>query len=88
MYRTDEPFAERRAVPQVARPFADPSTRGFVPLYHQDIENRCPGCGKSHWHIGRFSAECAHCDTALPFAMVSSQPMAPRFTERFSSTAH
>lgn len=61
--------------------------RGYQPMYHLDIVNRCPGCGKSHWHVGRFSAECAHCETALPLAMVSSQPMQPRFTESFSKTA-
>ncbi len=61
--------------------------RGYQPMYHLDIVNRCPGCGKSHWHVGRFSAECAHCETALPLAMVSSQPMKPRFTESFSKTA-
>jgi hypothetical protein len=61
--------------------------RGYQPLYHLDIVNRCPGCGKSHWHVGRFSAECAHCETALPLAMVAGQPMQPRFTEHFSKTA-
>ncbi len=61
--------------------------RGYQPAYHLDIVNRCPGCGKSHWYVGRFSAECAHCETALPLAMVASQPMSPRFTERFSKTA-
>lgn len=61
--------------------------RGYRPMYHLDIVNRCPGCGKSHWYVGRFSAECAHCETALPLAVVSSQPMEPRFTERFSKTA-
>lgn len=61
--------------------------RGYQPLYHLDIVNRCPGCGKSSWHVGRFSAECAHCETALPLAMVASQPMQPRFTEHFSKTA-
>lgn len=61
--------------------------RGYQPLYHLDIENRCPGCGKSHWHVGRMSAECAHCDTALPLAMVASQPMEPRFTAHSSKTA-
>ena len=53
----------------------------------RDIVNRCPGCGKSNWHVGRISAECAHCETALPLAMVASQPMQPRFTEHFSKTA-
>ena len=59
------------------------NARGYQPLYHEDVVNRCPGCGKSHWHVGRFSAECAYCETALPLAMVSSQPMQPRFTEHF-----
>ena len=62
-------------------------SRGYQPLYHLDIVNRCPGCGKSSWHVGRFSAECAYCETALPLAMVASQPMQPRFTEHFSKTA-
>ena len=61
--------------------------RGYQPLYHMDIGNRCPGCGKSHWHVGRISAECAYCETALPLAMVASQPMQPRFTEHLSKTA-
>lgn len=30
----------------------------------------CPGCGHSHWQIGRLSAECAFCGTALPLAPV------------------
>jgi len=73
----------------INRAAADPDViqRGYQPLYHCDIVNRCPGCGRSHWYIGRFSAECAHCETALPLAMVSIQPMQPRFTEHFSKTA-
>jgi hypothetical protein len=27
--------------------------------------NHCPGCGRTNWIIGRFSAECAFCRTAL-----------------------
>ena len=64
-----------------------PGRRGYQPLYHLDIENRCPGCGKSHWYVGRMSAECAHCETALPLAIVASQPMQPRFTGHYSKTA-
>ncbi len=26
----------------------------------------CPGCGRSHWYVGRLSAECAFCTTAVP----------------------
>ncbi|ASK88507.1 hypothetical protein SPHFLASMR4Y_01760 [Sphingorhabdus sp. SMR4y] len=59
----------------------DDGQRGYQPQYHSDTVNRCPGCGRSHWHVGRISAECAHCETALPLAMVASQPMQPRYTE-------
>lgn len=52
-----------------------PQSRGYQPAYHLDIVNRCPGCGNSHWHVGRFSAECAHCETALPFATISIRNM-------------
>jgi hypothetical protein len=61
--------------------------RGYQPLYHMQDVNRCPGCGRSHWHVGRSTAECAFCQTALPLALVAAQPMAPRFTTRFSETA-
>ncbi len=60
--------------------------RGFVPLYHQDTVNHCPCCGHRHWHIGRSTAECAFCETALPLAMVAAQPMKPRFTLHASRT--
>lgn len=29
---------------------------------------RCPGCGRSHWLIGRATAECGFCATALPLS--------------------
>jgi len=44
-------------------PFHD---RGFLPAYHMGEANRCPGCGRSHWFIGRVTAECGFCTTALP----------------------
>lgn len=28
--------------------------------------DRCPGCGRANWHVGRATAECAFCATALP----------------------
>lgn len=46
----------------------DPSLRGFLPLYHAGEPNRCPGCGRSHWYVGRLSAECGFCGTALALA--------------------
>jgi hypothetical protein len=42
--------------------------RGYLPSYRSDEINRCPGCGRTHWHIGRVLAECAFCATALPLA--------------------
>jgi hypothetical protein len=44
----------------------DPSRRGYHDAYREGELNRCPGCGRSHWHVGRLSAECAFCSTALP----------------------
>lgn len=42
------------------------AVRGYVPLYRAGT--CCPGCGRSNWTIGRLSAECAFCATALPLA--------------------
>lgn len=40
--------------------------RGYHLFYRADQVNHCPGCGRSHWHVGRVMAECAFCSTALP----------------------
>jgi hypothetical protein len=40
--------------------------RGYHLVYREHEVNRCPGCGRTHWLIGRMSAECAFCATALP----------------------
>ena len=44
----------------------DPAKRGYWVAYHPGETNRCPGCGHSHWYVGRLSAECGLCGTALP----------------------
>ena len=44
----------------------DPSARGYHIAYRENQVNHCPGCGRSHWYIGRLSAECGFCGTALP----------------------
>ena len=49
----------------------DPARRGYGLLCHEREVNRCPGCGRTHWLVGRVSAECAFCATALPFAAPS-----------------
>lgn len=44
----------------------NPAARGYVPQYHAGDVNHCPGCGRSHWLVGRLLAECAFCATAMP----------------------
>lgn len=48
-----------------------PYERDYQPVYHDGKVNHCPGCGRTHWLIGRISAECAFCATALPLAEAS-----------------
>ncbi len=43
-----------------------PQDRGYHVAYRDHEVNHCPGCGRSHWLIGRMMAECAFCATALP----------------------
>ncbi len=42
------------------------SQRGYAAVYRQGSANQCPGCGRSQWLVGRASAECCFCATALP----------------------
>ncbi len=47
------------------------ASRGYHAVYREHEVNHCPGCGRTHWIIGRMSAECAFCTTALPLAEAS-----------------
>jgi len=49
----------------------NPARRGFVPVYHENRSNPCPGCGRKQWIVGRVSAECCFCATALPLSDAS-----------------
>jgi hypothetical protein len=60
------------ATPETIRPH-DPPHRGYCVVYHEHEVNHCPGCGRTHWHIGRVSAECGFCATALPLASATSR---------------
>lgn len=53
----------------------DIKQRGYVPLY--STGTRCPSCGGKSWTIGRASAECASCGTALALAPVEGVPADP-----------
>ncbi len=48
-----------------------PTVRGYHAVYREHEMNHCPGCGRTQWIIGRVSAECAFCATALPLAEAS-----------------
>ena len=51
----------------------DPAARGYLAVYRENETNYCPGCGRTHWLIGRTSAECAFCATAIPFDLSLSR---------------
>jgi hypothetical protein len=55
----------------------DPDGRGYRVAYHTSYVNYCPGCGRTHWYIGRVSAECAFCSTALPLIQGRTEPDNP-----------
>jgi len=52
--------------------------RGHHIVYRANAANHCPGCGRSHWYIGRVSAECGFCGTAVPLAETSIVEATPR----------
>ena len=62
--RQDESFAH------------NPLQRGYHVAYRPNEVNHCPGCGRTHWYIGRSSAECGFCATALPLAATSNAAQA------------
>ncbi len=47
--------------------------RGHHVVYRSNEANHCPGCGRSQWYIGRISAECGFCGTAVALAETSRQ---------------
>ena len=74
MKRTNPALKLVRAEPAiVARPRAIGAAlplRGYAVQYRDGAH--CPGCDGRHWWIGRASAECARCGTALPIATGSN----------------
>jgi hypothetical protein len=44
----------------------NPLLRGYHAVYREHEVNHCPACGRTHWYVGRVSAECGFCATALP----------------------
>lgn len=50
----------------IERGHFNPAARGYHAVYRENEVNHCPGCGRTHWLLGRLLAECAFCSTALP----------------------
>src|SRR4051794_14169299 len=71
-----------RAAPSFAASLAK---RGHHIVYRANEPNRCPGCGRSQWYIGRVSAECSFCGTAVPLAEASRHEATPRPSANGSS---
>ena len=59
----------------------DPAKRGYHAVYRENEVNHCPGCGRTHWYVGRTLAECGFCATALP--LMESYRQGAMFTTPF-----
>jgi hypothetical protein len=60
----------------------NPASRGYHAVYRENEVNHCPGCGRTHWFVGRTLAECGFCATALPLSESWRQPAAAVFITR------
>ena len=68
---------------QPSRTFAlDVSARGYQVLFRTDETNRCPGCGHAQWLVGRITAECCFCGTALALAEAEWSGMGPSSAQK------
>lgn len=47
--------------------------RGHHVVYRANSSNHCPACGRSHWYVGRVTAECSFCGAAVPLAEATIQ---------------
>lgn len=56
------------------RPVYDNTARGYHAVYRENQVNNCPGCGRTHWILGRMTAECAFCSTSLPLDTSLASP--------------
>lgn len=57
--------------PATIQPIAvRPPERGYHIVYREHEVNHCPGCGRTHWYVGRTMAECGFCATALPLETI------------------
>jgi hypothetical protein len=52
------------------------AARGHHVVYRASETNRCPGCGRAQWYVGRVTAECVFCGTAIVLAEAEMSPSA------------
>ena len=55
----------------------DLTARGYQVHFRANESNHCPGCGKAQWYVGRLTAECVFCGTALPLAEAHQSETGP-----------
>lgn len=58
------------------------SPNGYAIPYRMGERNYCPGCTRQHWHIGRLTAECAFCGTAIPMEAVHGYGAVQSFSSK------
>ena len=63
----------------------NPARRGYHAVYRENEVNHCPGCGRTHWYVGRTLAECGFCATALPLSESYRHSSSITFTRRSGS---
>ena len=66
----------------------DPAQRGYHAVYRENEVNHCPGCGRTHWFVGRTLAECGFCATALPLSESFGQAANVRIIGRSRPMRH
>lgn len=52
--------------------------------YKPGTLTHCPTCSGTQWLIGRMTAQCAYCDTAMPLLHMTRGPSVPLFVSRFA----
>jgi len=61
-------------------------TAGIPLIYQHKDRNPCPDCDGVHWYIGRMTAECAQCGTALKLSTFAGRIGDSQFVSHCSST--
>jgi hypothetical protein len=56
---------------------SNPLARGYQVLFRDGEVNHCPGCNGTNWYVGRVTAECGRCGTALPLAEAAATGLDP-----------